>query len=60
MTISVDDKIYRVESCVKVTVAKGVPFIKAKLKNLMDDDVVEKNFKVGVQIQDVLSCRKAP
>ena len=27
MTILVDgDKIYRVESCVKVTVAKGVPF----------------------------------
>lgn len=53
MTISVDDKIYRVESCVKVTVAKGVPFIKTKLKNLMNDDVIEKNFKLNQPIQDV-------
>ncbi|MBS0652823.1 MAG: elongation factor P [Verrucomicrobia bacterium] len=53
MTISLDDKIYRVESCVKVTVAKGVPFIKTKLKDLMSDDVVEKNFKLNQPIQDV-------
>lgn len=53
MTISVDDVIYRVESCVKVTVAKGNPFIKAKLKNLMNDEVIEKNFKLGQTIQVV-------
>jgi elongation factor P len=53
MTISVDDKIYRVESCVKVTVAKGVPFIKTKLKNLMSEELVEKNFKLNQPIQDV-------
>jgi elongation factor P len=53
MTISVDGKIYRVESCVKVTVAKGNPFIKTKLKNLMNEEVVEKNFKLGQPIQDV-------
>lgn len=53
MTISVDGKIYRVESCVKVTVAKGNPFIKTKLKNLMSEEVVEKNFKLGQPIQDV-------
>jgi elongation factor P len=53
MTISLDNKIYRVESCVKVTVAKGNPFIKTKLKNLMTDDVVEKNFKLNQPIQDV-------
>ncbi|MBS0605433.1 MAG: elongation factor P [Parachlamydiales bacterium] len=53
MTISLDDKIYRVESCVKVTVAKGVPFIKTKLKDLMSDDVVEKNFKLNQPVQDV-------
>lgn len=53
MTISVDEKIYRVESCVKVTVAKGVPFIKTKLKNLMSDEIVEKNFKLNQPIQDV-------
>src|SRR5579872_1619009 len=53
VTVSVDGKIYRVESCVKVTVAKGTPFIKTKLKNLMSDEVVEKNFKIGQPIQDV-------
>jgi elongation factor P len=58
MTISLDDKIYRVESCVKVTVAKGVPFIKAKLKDLMSEDVVEKNFKLNQPIQDVSLVEK--
>ena len=53
MTISVDGKIYRVESCVKVTVAKGTPFLKTKLKNLTTEEVIEKNFKVGQSIQDV-------
>lgn len=53
MTLSLDGKIYRVESCVKVTVAKGVPFIKTKLKDLMSDEVVEKNFKLNQPIQDV-------
>lgn len=59
MTLSIDGKIYRVESCVKVTVAKGVPFIKTKLKNLLSDEVIEKNFKLNQPIQDVaLSERK--
>ena len=53
MTISLDGKIYRVESSVKVTVAKGNPFIKTKLKNLMSEEVIEKNFKLGMTIQDV-------
>lgn len=53
MTLSIDGKIYRVESCVKVTVAKGVPFIKTKLKNLISDDVIEKNFKLNQVVQDV-------
>lgn len=53
MTLSLDGKIYRVESCVKVTVAKGTPFIKTKLKNLMTEEVVEKNFKLNQPIQDV-------
>ena len=53
MTISLDGKIYRVESCVKVTVAKGNPFIKAKLKNLMNEEMVEKNFKLGQPITEV-------
>jgi elongation factor P len=36
-----------------VTVAKGVPFIKAKLKNLLSEEVVEKNFKLNQTIEDV-------
>lgn len=52
-TISLDGKVYRVESCVKVTVAKGVPFIKTKLKNLMTSEVLEKNFKVDQEIEEV-------
>jgi elongation factor P len=59
MTLSVDGHIYRVESCVKVTVAKGVPFIKTKLKSLMNDESLERNFKLNQSIQDVsLSERK--
>jgi elongation factor P len=53
MTLSINGKIYRVESCMKVTVAKGVPFIKAKLKDLLSDELIEKNFKVNQTIQDV-------
>ncbi len=59
MTISLDGNVYRVESCVKVTVAKGTPFIKAKLKDLISEDTIEKNFKIGQAIQEVaLSERK--
>lgn len=53
MTLSVDGKIFRVESCVKVTVAKGVPFIKTKLKNLLSGDMLEKNFKLNQPVEDV-------
>lgn len=51
--ISLDKNIYRVESAVKVTVAKGTPFIKTKLKDMMSDEVIEKNFKEGQVIQEV-------
>lgn len=37
----------------KVTVAKGVPFIKAKLKDLLSEELIEKNFKLNQSIQDV-------
>src|SRR5579872_4132834 len=53
VTVSVDGKIYRVESCVKVTVAKGTPFIKTKLRNLVDDSTLEKNFKPDQMVQEV-------
>jgi len=51
--INLDGKIYRVESAVKVTVAKGTPFIKTKLKDLMTDEVIEKNFAEGQTISEV-------
>ncbi|MFN4175192.1 MAG: elongation factor P, partial [Parachlamydiaceae bacterium] len=53
MTISIGNKLYRVESCLKVTVPKGTPFIKAKLKELSTGEVVEKNFKPDQAIKDV-------
>lgn len=58
MTISLEGKIFRVESCVKVTVAKGNPFIKTKLKNLITEELVEKNFKLGMAIEDVSLLEK--
>lgn len=53
MTISLDGNIYRVEMAVKVTVPKGTPFIKTKLKNLMSEEVIEKSFKEGQAVQEV-------
>jgi elongation factor P len=58
MTISLDGKIYRVESSVKVTVAKGVPFIKTKLKNLVTEELIEKNFKVDQPVEEVALLEK--
>lgn len=58
MTVAVDNKIFRVESAVKVTVPKGVPFIKTKLKNLLSDELVEKNFKLGQDVQLVSLVEK--
>lgn len=53
MTISIGNKLYRVESSVKVTVPKGTPFIKTKLKDLSNNETVEKNFKLNQSIKDV-------
>lgn len=53
MTVSISGKLFRVESCVKVTVPKGAPFIKAKLRDLSSDGITEKNFKLDQQIKDV-------
>ncbi len=53
MTITIGNKLYRVESSVKVTVPKGTPFIKARLKDLTSNDIVEKNFKLNQPIKDV-------
>ncbi|WP_213105144.1 elongation factor P [Candidatus Protochlamydia amoebophila] len=53
MTLSINNKLYRVESSVKVTVPKGTPFIKAKLKDLSNNEMVEKSFKLNQPIKDV-------
>ncbi len=53
MTLSLNGKVYRVEASVKVTLAKGVPFIKTKLKNLMTDEVIEKSFKFDQAVKEV-------
>lgn len=53
MTLNIEGKIYRVESSVKVTVAKGTPFVKTKLRNLITDETIEKNFKLDQTVQEV-------
>lgn len=53
MTISIGKKIYRVESATRVTVAKGTPFVKTKLRDLLTDKVIEKNFKLDLEINEV-------
>lgn len=53
MTLNIDGKIFRVESSVKVTAPKGAPFIKTKLRNLITDETIEKNFKLEQVVQEV-------
>ncbi len=53
MTINIDKMIFRVESCVKIATAKGTPFIKTKLRDLLTEEVIEKNFKLGQKINEV-------
>src|SRR5580658_2427839 len=53
MTLNIDGKIFRVESSVKVTVAKGTPFVKTKLRNLITEEIIEKNFKLDQTVQEV-------
>lgn len=53
MTLSINGKLYRVESSVKVTVPKGTPFIKTKLRDLTTNELVEKSFKLNQNVKDV-------
>lgn len=53
MTISLSGKLYRVESSVKVTVPKGTPFIKTKLRQVVGGEVIEKSFKIDQDVKDV-------
>lgn len=58
MTLSLDGKIYRVESSVKVSVPKGSPFVRTKLRNLINDEVIEKSFKLEQTVQEVSLIEK--
>lgn len=58
MTLNIDNRIYRVESCVKVTVPKGTPFIKTKLRNLISEEIIEKSFKLDQPIHEVSLIEK--
>lgn len=53
MTISLDNKLYKVESCIKVTAPKGPSLIRSKLRNLSTQEVIEKNFKPDQLLKDV-------
>lgn len=53
MTLSLGDKIYRVESNVRVTMTKGLSFIKTKLKDVMTDEIIEKSFKLDEDVSEV-------
>ncbi len=53
MTIVLNSKIYRVESALKVSPAKGSPFIKTKIRDLSNEEVIEKNFKLDQEIKEV-------
>ena len=52
-TVSISGKLYRIESVVKVTVAKGNPFIKVKLRDLVSQELGEKNFKPTQEVDEV-------
>lgn len=54
MTISVGGQVFRVESTMKVSVAKGAAFIKAKLRDLGSGALVEKNFKPSQEITETV------
>ena len=53
MTINIEGKVYRVESSIKVTVAKGTPFVKTKLRDLANEQLIEKNFKLNQELVEV-------
>jgi elongation factor P len=53
MILSIDGKMYRVESMVRVTVPKGAPFIKTKLREVNSGKGIEKNFKLNQTVTEV-------
>lgn len=58
MTITLNNKLYRVDTSVKVNVQKGNPFIKATLYDLNSHESVEKNFKMNQTLKEVALTEK--
>ena len=54
MVISLQKKMYRVESVTKVTVARGTPFVKVSLRELSTGKFVEKNLKPVQTVKEVV------
>ena len=59
MILSIDGKMYKVESCVKVTVAEDNPFMKTTLKNLLTKEIIEKNFKLNQVVADAAPMERS-
>lgn len=53
MTIALNDRLYRIEACSKVTVLKGAPFLKVQLRDLANQQLSERNFKPDQLVEDV-------
>ena len=53
MIIKWNKKIYRVDSSVKVAMPKGKDIIRTKLRDLITEEVLEKNFKLDQPIEEV-------
>lgn len=58
MIVKIKNKLYKVESSVKVTVPKGAPFIKTQLRDLTNNKILEKSFKTDQQVEDVALSQK--
>ncbi|MBB65700.1 MAG: elongation factor P [Waddliaceae bacterium] len=53
MILSISGKLFRVESAVRVSLAKAAAFMKCKLRDLSDETEIEKNFKMNQEVNDV-------
>ncbi|MDB2613693.1 elongation factor P [Chlamydiales bacterium] len=53
MTLQIGTKLYHVETCVKVSVKKGAPFVKTKLSDINTNQSIEKNFKLNQSVDEI-------
>ena len=52
-TVNIDGKIYRIESAMKVASPKGASFMKMKLRDLITEEVTEKNIRLDQEMAEV-------